>query len=504
MIVTADAILRGRVLQSWPARDSNGEIVTHTLIGIEEALKGEFSDTSIELVEMGGFFPNEAKGVSGVPQFRQGEDVLVFVKKEKDGSWRTHQLQLGKFELHVLKNDSVYQRGKKHDEIKGWDPSGKRFSERARRTAPFLRFIRNVVRGTEAIEDYFVDEEIPPRNDRPLKPAATPVTTIGEDLQEAGKVVTATSTPVTASNLVIAPTAHFPPSAYSMGGPARWSTFDGGGSVNFAINGTQPGYDGPGAAQRGAAAWTNEPNSVVRYTVSGTTGGGFSRDGVNSVIFNSPSSVPSGAVALGQWYASGQHTYKGETFYTVVEGDVIVGSGFSFSQKVFDEVMTHELGHTLSFRHSNEGTPSTTVAVMNSIVSGNYGASLAPYDVDAVTHMYGSGGIAVPNPGRTTVVFTDDPLVARSTVIKAIHITQLRQAVNEIRANAGLGTFSFTDPSLAGVRIKAVHITELRTALDQARSALGLSTGGYTDPAITLGVTVAKAIHIQELRDRMK
>jgi polygalacturonase len=103
----------------------------------------------------------------------------------------------------------------------------------------------------------------------------------------------------------------------------------------------------------------------------------------------------------------------------------------------------------------------------------------------------------------TTIIFTDDPLVVGVTIVKAQHLTQLRQAVDAVRAAAALGGASWSDSAPAGVVIKAVHITELRSNLDQARSLLGLSTGSYTD-AITPGVTVVKAIHIQELRDRVK
>jgi hypothetical protein len=103
----------------------------------------------------------------------------------------------------------------------------------------------------------------------------------------------------------------------------------------------------------------------------------------------------------------------------------------------------------------------------------------------------------------TTVIFTDDPLVARSTVIKAVHLAELRTAVNAVRAQAGLAAASFTDAASRGVIVKAVHITELRTALDAALGVLGFPTGGYTD-TITARSTIIKAVHFQELRNRVK
>jgi RHS repeat-associated protein len=39
--------------------------------------------------------------------------------------------------------------------------------------------------------------------------------------------------------------------------------------------------------------------------------------------------------------------------------------------------------------------------------------------------------------------------------------------------------------------------------LDEARAALGLAVASYTDPTLTVGITTVKAVHIQELRQRV-
>jgi hypothetical protein len=54
------------------------------------------------------------------------------------------------------------------------------------------------------------------------------------------------------------------------------------------------------------------------------------------------------------------------------------------------------------------------------------------------------------------------------------------------------------------VEVKAVHISELRSAIDAARTALGLSNASYTDSTLTPGSTIIKAVHVNELRDRVK
>ncbi|MFP5245652.1 MAG: hypothetical protein ACLGH0_03075 [Thermoanaerobaculia bacterium] len=104
----------------------------------------------------------------------------------------------------------------------------------------------------------------------------------------------------------------------------------------------------------------------------------------------------------------------------------------------------------------------------------------------------------------TTIVFTDDPLNA-GTSVRRSHVTELRTAVNAMRAAAGLGAASFTDDPLAllGI-IRATHLTQLRTNLDAARTALGLTAISYTDPSAAAGVTRVKAVHMTQLRDGVR
>jgi len=117
----------------------------------------------------------------------------------------------------------------------------------------------------------------------------------------------------------------------------------------------------------------------------------------------------------------------------------------------------------------------------------------------------GPGG---PSPdsnldAATTTIFTDDPLPIGSTAIKALHLTEIRTAVNAMRTLAGIGTVSFTDPSPTGVKVYAVHITELRTALNAARLDLTLSTLSFIN-TLNVGTTPVRAIDFTELRNGVK
>lgn len=102
----------------------------------------------------------------------------------------------------------------------------------------------------------------------------------------------------------------------------------------------------------------------------------------------------------------------------------------------------------------------------------------------------------------TAVVFADDPIVPFVTTAKLVHVTELRTAVNAVRALAGLPAATWTTIQV-GDPIKAAPITELRAALDAARSTLLLSTLSYTDPSLSAGTRI-KAAHVQELRNGTK
>ena len=103
----------------------------------------------------------------------------------------------------------------------------------------------------------------------------------------------------------------------------------------------------------------------------------------------------------------------------------------------------------------------------------------------------------------TTIIFTDDPVVAGVTTIKAVHLTQLRTGVNAVRVAAGLASVMFTNPIALGTTISAADVNELRTNLDPARSIIGVPPIPYTDPGLMAG-DIIKAAHVQELRSGVK
>lgn len=102
----------------------------------------------------------------------------------------------------------------------------------------------------------------------------------------------------------------------------------------------------------------------------------------------------------------------------------------------------------------------------------------------------------------TVIYFTDDPLIVGTTSLKAQHVAELRQAVNAVRATAGLTAATWMDSTLVGTLIKAVHLQETRASLDQALNVLGLPVQPYTDSSL-LGLP-SKKLHIEEVRARVR
>jgi hypothetical protein len=111
----------------------------------------------------------------------------------------------------------------------------------------------------------------------------------------------------------------------------------------------------------------------------------------------------------------------------------------------------------------------------------------------------------------TTFTFTDDlagaapPFPLPVVAIKAIHVNELRAAIEALRGVIGIAPGSYPDiPVIAGTTPVAVEaIRELRLSVNQARAWLSLPPALFTDPAIN-SMTTVKRQHIDDIRNAVR
>ena len=278
-----------------------------------------------------------------------------------------------------------------------------------------------------------------------------------------GCTSTSAATTVTATPLTVNP-ATIPAGGFGNPyGPISFSASGSTGTVSFIETGTLPAGM---AFSGGTLSGTPTQSGSFPITVSATDSNGCtgSRDYTLFIV-----AVPSNVIATA---TSGTQV---SVTWTPVTGAI--------TYEVTRDGSSLGTSPTANFTDST-ATPATTYF----------------YRVRALTPssptLYSSADMA------TTVPLTDDPIVAGVTVIKAVHLTELRTAINSVRAAASMSAATFTDASLTGLIIQSVHVQELRSALDPARAALGLPAISYTN-SLAIGSKV-KAADIQEIRNGVK
>jgi len=339
---------------------ADGYVVTDYRLDVEQTLKGTAAGT-ITVSEFGGAAGSRFTFISDSATYTPGERVMVFLKKRSDGTYFTTSMAMGKFSFtRNARGEAVVTR--EVSELRD-DP--------ARMADGFERFVRETAQGHAASERY-----------------------------------TTTLTPIVTS-LHPRPLTSPPASAYTLG--ARWQGGESGATVTFFVNGTLPNV--PNAASNiasGLAAWTNDPNAFIVLNGGGAPPPGshttpFADDGLNIIYLGQTPADPTcdGGQACMLGSGNFQHNYKGETFISISDADIVVSASVGAAQ--FEALITHELGHAIGLRHSNQGTPSDGNAIMTFPVNQGFGSNLQQWDRDAIDTVYGNGPVAPPCVAPTSV-----------------------------------------------------------------------------------------------------
>ena len=537
LVQKSDAIVTGYIAAARAVEREPGFIETMYDVVIDEVLKGNLRPrTTIEINSPGGSIGQRWTVVHSAAHFTVGDEVLLFLTPHR-GGWSPTDMTLGKFRFAVTSAGRTVA-VRDAEDIVGWDRDGKVHHEKLRLDAEFLDFIRETAAGrTPMVKNYEID-------------AAEVLATPPANRVAAERDVSAELSPAPAHTYSVSFLSANQACAISRI-PGRWTTAAMNAGVmwrkNSAQNASGLGDGGVSIIQGALASWTNDCESAVNIQYAGTTPNlKDSDDLVNVVVFNDPGADGNPSTRgddhiAGSWTGAGvvatcfsngndTHSFDSTTFVSMDDSDVVFQDGYAGTQASIEEVMTHEIGHGIGFRHSNQhylqsctgsGTfpncsvscspvpacdsgveDCATLAIMTSSVSSSQNYTLLTWDKNAADALYPGTCITVLPPMNVVAVATSTSSVNVSWTASVGAVTyNVYRSTDALAYNlaGSTATTSFNDVGRSAntaylYRVRAVNVAE------SADSAFDLATTVmFNDDPLTAGMFV-RAAHLSELR----
>ena len=136
MVQAAPVIVRAECVGKTTVRDA-GEIWTLSLFRVEQTWRGK-APATITVRLLGGSWGQITSHVSGVPQFRLGDDVVLFLQPTKRGDFAVVSWQQGTFRVRREVGGELVTQGTAR--FPTFDPATRQFRAAGIRYMPIEKF----------------------------------------------------------------------------------------------------------------------------------------------------------------------------------------------------------------------------------------------------------------------------------------------------------------------------------------------------------------------------